>query len=273
MPSVNKAALIGDYVKGLSFTQLAGKYGISPSTAGYHIKKAGISRSSSEGVRLASKHGRLGGAKSHNRLELSGLRFGALTVLGLLRVEKKKSIWQCACDCGAVVQIIGSSLTTGNTSSCGCQARKLTGERSRTHGMSDTALYRRWQGMLTRCENPNSSSYPNYGGRGIKVCDKWHSFENFLDDMGEPPAKSYSIERIDNNGDYAPENCKWASRAEQSRNTRKNRVIEFRGASMCLKDWADDLGMDQASLKERLDKWTLDAALTTPKKEMTYGKR
>lgn len=210
-------------------------------------------------------------AKAHNRLDLVGLRFGKLLVTqfdGLKAFKSgNKTIWKCVCDCGNEVSVYGSSLTNKNrgTKSCGCEAKRITSERTKTHGMTETRAYRIWQAMRTRCRNSNVASYAIYGGRGIKVCERWESFENFLADMGAPP-NGCSIDRINNDGDYTPENCRWASRTEQARNKSTNRHLTLNGETRLLVEWAEQLGIDQASLRERLDKCPLEAALTTPRK-------
>lgn len=139
--------------------------------------------------------------------------------------------------------------------------------RSTKHGKTGTRTYRIWQAMLNRCRNKNVINFENYGGRGIKVCVRWHTFNNFLKDMGEAPLDR-SIERKNNNANYNPGNCRWATRTEQARNTRRNRKITFNGVTKCLTEWAKDLGMDQASLAERLSKWPLQQALTQPKRKI-----
>lgn len=206
---------------------------------------------------------------SHNRLELVGDRFGRLTVMGFDGLHTppsggKKTKWICLCDCGSRVSVFGSSLTTGNTSSCGCASRESTAKRNQSHGMSRTRTYRIWQAMLNRCRNPNMAMYPRYGGRGIRVCSRWESFENFYADMGECP-KGMSIDRINNDANYEPGNCRWANRRIQSRNKSSNRIISYGGRRLCLTDWAKSLSMDQASLAERIEKWGVARALTTPK--------
>jgi len=212
--------------------------------------------------------------KANNRLSLSGKRFGSLLVVEYAGIVKfasgGKSSWKCQCDCGNHVVVLGSSLTSGNTSSCGCVAKQMNIIRCSTHGMSGTRVYRIWRAMHTRCSNKNSSGYDAWGGRGIKVCDRWQKFETFFADMGDCPA-GMSIDRINNNGDYEPSNCRWATRSEQGRNTRATRFIEFNGQKKCLIDWADSIGIDQSSLRERLDKWPLSAALTTPKRGNLHG--
>jgi hypothetical protein len=126
------------------------------------------------------------------------------------------------------------------------------GAAGRTHGKSKTAIYAVWRGMWERCTKPDARSYKNYGGRGIKVCERWESFDNFLSDMGERPPL-HTIERIDNDGDYEPGNCRWATRKEQNRNKRQNRLIEHDGVVMCLVEWAERFGLRSDALRRRMD--------------------
>lgn len=123
----------------------------------------------------------------------------------------------------------------------------------RKHGLTGTRTYNTWINMRQRCQNPNNDRYADWGGRGIRVCDRWSSFENFLTDMGEAPA-GMSIERIDNDGDYEPGNCRWATRAEQSRNTRRSRMVMHEGETMGVSDWSKRLGVSRACLRRRLKK-------------------
>lgn len=134
-----------------------------------------------------------------------------------------------------------------------------------THGMTKTPTYQSWQAMLKRCTNPNHIFYKYYGGIGIKVCERWRKFENFLADMGERPADR-SLDRINNDGNYEPGNCRWATRKEQGRNTRANKFITFRGETLCLEEWALRTGLGKYVLSHRLStgKWSIEKALTTP---------
>jgi len=136
-----------------------------------------------------------------------------------------------------------------------------------THGYSGTPTYRAWEAMIRRTTNSRDTDYARYGGRGIKTCDRWlNSFENFLADMGEKPEPSrlYSINRLDNNGHYTPENCEWTTWDKQNRNYSRNHLITFNGKTLCFTDWAQQIGISEFGLYYRLKYWTLEKALTTP---------
>lgn len=161
--------------------------------------------------------------------DLTGLTSGRLVVVGFSHIDHLgASRWKCLCSCGNTCVVRSNSLRSGKTKSCGCFNRESAAVRMKKqrtihgHGRhpSRTATYRTWCALRTRCNNPRSQDYKDYGGRGIRVCPRWDSFENFLSDMGERP-KGLTIERMDNDGDYEPSNCKWATNSEQQRNKRK----------------------------------------------------
>ena len=187
------------------------------------------------------------------KIGLVGRRFGRLVVISEQSRNKwGQVIWECLCDCGNKTTPLGMSLKNGNTKSCGCLSKDVP--HHITHGMSRTPIYRVWASIIGRCYSKTHTSYINYGGRGITVCGRWMQFENFYADMGERP-KGLTIERIDNGKGYYPDNCKWATRKDQARNTRRNRLVSYGGKKQCLIEWAEELGISQYALKYRLDRY------------------
>lgn len=173
--------------------------------------------------------------------------------------------YKCRCDCGSEVVTTTSSLTSGNSSSCGCARREQCAARLTKHGLGSVPEYEIWCSMKKRCQNKNCKAYKNYGARGIKVCERWNnSFEAFLEDMGSRPSPLHSLDRIDNNRGYEPANCRWATDKEQGRNKRDTTMITIRGERRPLIEWCEVLGTNYRTAKNRLRKgWSEEAALMT----------
>lgn len=168
----------------------------------------------------------------------------------------------CRCDCGGLSRVRATSLRNGNTRSCGCLRRDVVKDRSKSHGLHGTPEYRCWKTMRQRCTNPRNPKYPSYGGRGITVCERWNSFEMFVADMGPRPSPRHSIDRINNDLGYSPENCRWASEKSQARNRRSSRVVTCNGESRTVAEWSELTGMNRYKITGRLRLgWSPEAAL------------
>lgn len=195
--------------------------------------------------------------------DITGLRVGRLVVSAKISVSKdRQAMWLCKCDCGETTELAGSVLWHRGVKSCGCLQRDTAKKTMTRHGQYLTPTYGTWEGMIGRCTNSRSRAYKHYGGRGITVCDRWLSFENFLADMGERPVRM-TLDRKDNNGNYEPGNCRWATQAEQMRNLRRNRWYEMDGRKQILPDWAKEYDINLFTLRSRLSKgWPLERALS-----------
>lgn len=209
----------------------------------------------------------------NNRPIQIGDRFGRLTVVEYCGISiifsKRQRMWKCKCDCGKTIYTTTGRLNYG-LKSCGClslEKRVLASKIACTkHGMTDSKEYHVWCGLRQRCYNSNNAKYKNYGARGIKVCERWlHSFENFYADMGEMP-DGCSIDRIDVNGDYCPENCRWVDQKTQQNNRRNNTKITFNGVTETLRYWSEKTGIDPRTLYHRLHdmKWSAEKTIMTP---------
>ena len=197
-------------------------------------------------------------------IDISGQRFGRLTVLGFSHSNSIKRYWMCRCDCGKFKTVILSQLRSGMTRSCGCLRHE--GYR-RTHGGASTSEYASWLSLKNRCRNSRDRNFKNYGGRGIKFCDRWLKFENFLADMGKKPSPKHSIDRYPNNdGNYEPGNCRWATAFEQACNTRRNLHIIVDGKRMSAMELAQLSGLSVITIRERIHsgKYLTLSQLTRP---------
>ena len=208
---------------------------------------------------------------SHRRLvNVRGRRFGHLVTVRELSPKSFPSgqtqrRWECLCDCGNTVAVLQCSLISGVSTSCGCWRRQKSCMVHRGHGMSHTTLPDRWEHIRQCCNNKNDNSYKNYGGRGIKVCKRWDVFDNFLADMGPTYKPGLQIERINNDGDYCPENCRWATQHEQAVNKRSNRLWTYRGATHPVSVWARHFGICYSTVMSRLNTgWPIERAITEP---------
>ena len=197
------------------------------------------------------------------KLDLVGKRFGRLTVIEYAGVKNCSSQWKCRCDCGKIKTVRGANLTSGVTRSCGC----LCGESHVTHDGSDTRLYRIWYGIIRRTEDSNRKEYANYGGRGIKMCPEWRSdfavFREWATLNGYND--SLSIDRIDPDGNYCPENCRWATKSVQERNKRTTPLLVVNGVARTAAEWSEISGISADRIRKRKrNGWSDKNAVFTP---------
>lgn len=204
--------------------------------------------------------------------DLTGQRFGRLTVLKRVENIGRQTAWLCQCECGSTKIVTGSNLHGGKARSCGCLWNEIVPNRNREanlrHGESGSKLHKTWTNMRYRCNNPNCKSYKDYGGRGISVCEEWNSYEAFRDwSLQNGFAEGLSIDRIDVNGNYEPSNCRWVSDKVQHNNTRKNNYLTMNGETHTIQEWSEITGIKWTTLKARIEMgWTVEKALT---KEVT----
>ena len=198
-----------------------------------------------------------------NFKNLLNKKFGKLTVVSLDHLGKGGAFWLCECECGHHKVVRGSHLTAGDVKSCGCLRKEVLD--STTHGMSYSRLYNSWASIKKRCLLVTNKSYKSYGGRGITICDEWkESFEAFRDwALANGYDDTLTIDRIDNDGNYEPSNCRWVNAKTQARNRITNTLITFNGKTRCVSEWAEMKGMSNGALLERLRKgWSIERALT-----------
>lgn len=198
------------------------------------------------------------------KIDLTGQRFGRLVALRIAVSPSGKRKWECYCNpsfggCGNYSFVNSNALRVGATKSCGCFHRESSAARHTTHGFSRIGErmpeYRSWESMLRRCCNPRDTFFSRYGARGISVCERWReSFENFIADMGRKPTTRHSLDRINNDGNYEPSNCRWATPKEQARNRRSSKIISVDGVSMTLVEWSERTGINPMTIAKRLSR-------------------
>ena len=202
--------------------------------------------------------------------DITGQQFNRLRALRYAGANNRgDAMWQLRCTCGTEIIARGSSVRAGTTKSCGCLLKEVAAAQvvslNTTHGMRHSPTYMIWHGLLNRCTNPKAPAFKNYGGRGISLCPRWRSFENFLADMGERPV-GLTLERRDNSAGYSPNNCEWATRKAQAINRRTTVFVKIDGVTRCFAEWATIYGIDKRTAHRRYKKygWGAVRALTTP---------
>lgn len=192
-----------------------------------------------------------------------GRRYGRLVTTRKVRKDSRgRWYWQCSCDCGGKKRVRSDSLVSGKITQCQPCTVAQAAERRKRHGLSDHELYDTWKNMMDRCYTPTHRSYPHYGGRGIRVEKEWHDVTRFITDMPIRPA-GWTLDRIDNNGNYGPDNCRWASRETQANNTSVNHRLTYRGATRTIAQWSRIRGLLESTIRERINAgWTVEKALS-----------
>lgn len=198
-----------------------------------------------------------------SRSTLVGDRFGRLTVLGFGKKARRVVHAICRCDCGNLVAPVASNMKRGTSTSCGCYRKEvhpmMVAITSTKHGLSRHRLYATWTGMHNRCYDETHIHFASYGGRGIFVCERWHDVKSFVLDMAPSHKSGLQLDRIDNDGPYSPENCRWASAGEQGVNKRTNKLVTFKGKTQPLCSWSRELNIPTSRLSRRLSKgWPLE---------------
>jgi hypothetical protein len=197
---------------------------------------------------------------------LVGCIFGRWEVLEYSGSSGQGAKWLCRCECGTEKPVNASSLLSGRSESCGCLMKEALSLRSihgHIRGGKQSATYVVWRGMLRRCADANHPSYANYGGKGIRVCERWKSFEAFLDDMGERP-EGKTLDRIDGNGGYSKDNCRWFTMREQANNRANNHLLTRRGETHTIAQWAELLGVKEGTIRSRLFRGASDEDALRP---------
>lgn len=202
---------------------------------------------------------------------LIGKKFNRLTILFFVVKRVNIPHYQCKCDCGKETLVSIYEIINNKTKSCGCLLEENQKRGNLIHGEAKRGNWKKefrvWVNIRQRCYNTNCKAYKNYGGRGIIVCERWMiSFQDFLQDIGRAPSPDHSLERIDNDGNYEPGNCKWVTRKEQNNNTRRNFFIEYMGRTQTCAQWCEELGLNYDRVHQRIRRWgySVDKAFTKP---------
>lgn len=205
----------------------------------------GVEKSVHERSLREGKSRSCGCIRHDKAIDLTGQKFGRWTALKRSHVKDGQTLWLCRCECGKEQSVYLFSLRDGTSKSCGCLKNEVASEFHTRHGSHKTKEYRAWSQAKSRCKNVKNKAYPNYGGRGIRMCERWlECFENFFEDMGLAPSKKHSLDRFPNNkdGHYESGNCRWATKKEQQNNRRNNHYIYYNGENKTLTEWAEFLG-------------------------------
>lgn len=214
-------------------------------------------------------------------IDETGNRYHSLTVIKVVGIKRypscTKRLWECRCDCGNTIITPMGPLKNGRTKSCGCLMKRNRYIVGRKHGMSDSRLFRIWANMLSRCTNPNTSYYKRYGGRGIKVCDEWNGEDGSTNFINWALKNGYehrlTLDRINNNGNYEPSNCRWITNKAQQRNKSTNKLLTLNGETHCVCEWSEKIGISTNTLNQRLNRgWSVEKTLTTPIKKVEKEK-
>lgn len=211
-------------------------------------------------------------------IDLSGRKFGQLTVVRRGKTIKRNNggtipYWVCICDCGKQVEIVGGDLKSGRTQSCGCYQREAARKYHTKHNMCGTRLHGIWLDMKRRCRNNKRPCYGRYGGRGITICDEWNEFIPFKNwALLNGYADNLTIDRIDNDGDYEPDNCRWVTMEIQANNNSKNRILEYEGETHTMAEWAKILNISYSTIRCRVKRnWPMERIVSTPQRRRIDG--
>ena len=213
--------------------------------------------------------------RAHNKLDETSKRYGRWLVIKEAASQvspsgNTKAMWLCKCDCGTERAVAGADLRKGKSVSCGCYSKELTLKRCLKHGSCDSKPYKAWANIKNRCLSKGTPDYAYYGDLGITICERWKdSFQNFYNDVGDPPTELHTIDRIDVTKGYSPENCRWATRKEQTRNRRCTIKYTYEGVTKPSGEWDEEMGLPMGTIHGRISSlgWSLEKALLTPLKD------